>query len=277
MWPRLIFAVCITVGLAGADAASTKQLFVEKCSVCHGADAGGSDRGPALAGNRRLRTRSVTDIANVIKSGTPGGMPAIPLSEEQLSPLADYVRSLNATAFETRPAGDAAAGERFFYGAGHCNSCHPSTGPDLSNIGRQLTLPELEQSLTDPGARIAPGYSTASVTLNDGKMLRGLARARGNHDLVLQTADGQLHMLTDKQYKTIKTEAGSMMPALHSTPEEQRNLVAWLARLDGTKEGPLTGDLPANPAEFDAILHPKSGEWPTYYGNLSGHRYSSLD
>jgi putative heme-binding domain-containing protein len=277
MWPRIICSLCIITGLAGADSASTKQLFVEKCSVCHGADAGGSDRGPALAGNRRLRTRTVTDIANVIKSGTPGGMPAIPLSEEQLSPLADYVRSLNATAFESRPDGDAAAGERFFYGAGHCNSCHPSTGPDLSNIGRQLTLPELEQSLTDPGARIAPGYSTASVTLNDGKMLRGLARARGNHDLVLQTADGQLHMLTDKQYKTIKTEAGSMMPALHSTPEDQRNLVAWLARLGGTKEGPLTGDLPANPTEFDAILHSKEGEWPTYYGNLSGNRYSSLD
>ncbi|HEU0005423.1 MAG TPA: c-type cytochrome, partial [Terriglobia bacterium] len=35
------------------------QTFVARCGGCHGADARGSDRGPALAEVRRLRTRSV--------------------------------------------------------------------------------------------------------------------------------------------------------------------------------------------------------------------------
>src|SRR4051794_17323036 len=38
------------------------QLFVDKCGVCHGGDATGSDRGPGLTNNRRLRTRSETEI-----------------------------------------------------------------------------------------------------------------------------------------------------------------------------------------------------------------------
>jgi mono/diheme cytochrome c family protein len=76
-------------------------------------------------------------------------MPAIPVPEEQASQLADYVRSLNATAFEAKPEGDVAAGERYFFGEGDCSSCHTaagrgdSNGPDLSGIARQLTLPEL--------------------------------------------------------------------------------------------------------------------------------------
>jgi len=111
-------------------------------------------------------------------------MPAFPLPDEQLSPLTEYIRSLNATAFESRPPGDKAAGESFFFGAGNCATCHTvagrggSNGPDLSGIARQLTLPELEQSLTDPSARIATGYGVVDITLNGGKSLRGFARSR---------------------------------------------------------------------------------------------------
>src|ERR1022692_3493961 len=54
-------------------AQDTKQLFVKNCAICHGADAGGSDRGPALTNNRRLRTRGAGDIAKIIRDGTPGG------------------------------------------------------------------------------------------------------------------------------------------------------------------------------------------------------------
>ena len=78
-------------------------------------------------------------------------MPAFPLPEDQLGLLAGYVHLLNATAIETKPAGDPAVGERFFFGAGQCATCHSvngrggSNGPDLSSVARQLTLPELEK------------------------------------------------------------------------------------------------------------------------------------
>jgi len=264
---------------AAPDAASTKQLYTQMCSVCHGADASGTDRGPALAGNRRLRTRPASDIANTIKNGT-GAMPAFPLPDDQLSPLADYVHSLNATAFEAKPAGDIAAGERVFFGEGNCASCHSvggrggSNGPDLSNVARQLTLPELEESLTDPAARIAAGYSVVSVAMNNGATLRGFARSRGLHDLQLQTLDGEMHLLSDKQYSKITEEKTSLMPVAKADP----NLIAWLGTLGGASVGAITRPVAAPaPAEFEALLHPKPGEWPTYYGTLSGNRYSALD
>jgi mono/diheme cytochrome c family protein len=110
--PVLVLSAVAILSVSAAPDTSpnpTLQLYAQRCSVCHGADAGGTDRGPALTGNRRLRARPVAEIAGAIKNGTPGGMPAFPLPEDQLSPLADYVRSLNATAFEAKPAGDQAA------------------------------------------------------------------------------------------------------------------------------------------------------------------------
>lgn len=274
--------LAVPFACAAADSAATRQLFVEKCGVCHGGDATGSDRGPALANNRRLRARSQSDIAGIIHNGTPGGMPAIPLPDEQTAQLGAYVHSLNATAFEAKPEGDLAAGEAFFFGKGNCSSCHAaggkggSTGPDLSAVAKQLTLPELEQSLTQPSARIAPGYSVVAVDLKSGGPLKGFARNRAAHDLQLQTPDGRLHLLNDSEYTKITPETGSSMPALHASAAEMTDLVAFLSRLGG--EAKTLTDAPApRPEEWEAILHPKPGDWPTYHGNLSGNRYSALN
>ena len=46
--------------------------------------------------------------------------------------------------------GDSVAGERFFFGQGQCASCHmiagkgKPIGPDLSNIGSEKTVDELQ-------------------------------------------------------------------------------------------------------------------------------------
>ncbi|MGO9258783.1 MAG: c-type cytochrome [Bryobacteraceae bacterium] len=282
-FPAFVFLTAATL-CSAQETGSPRQLFVDRCAVCHGADAGGTGRGPGIAGNRRLRSRASGDIANIIRNGTPGGMPGFALPANEVSALADYVRSLNASAFDAQPQGDIAVGERFFFGAGNCSACHTvagrggSQGPDLSNIARQLTLAELEQSLTDPNARIAPGYGVVDVTLSNGQTLRGFARSRGSHDLQLQTLDGGMRLLTDREYRQIKTEEASLMPPLRATPEVERDLLRWLSRLGGVATGPVTGSVaPPAPAEFEAILTPKAGDWPTYYGKLSGNRYSTLD
>jgi len=268
-----VFALLLPI----SSAAPPQPLFAQRCAVCHGGEGGGSDRGPALAGNRRVRSRSTADIENIIRKGTPGGMPGFALPETQVTQLASYVRSLNATAFETQHEGDVAAGERFFRGAGRCSSCHDRTGPDLSNIARQLTLHELEQSLDDPSARIAPGYGVVDVVLNNGQTLRGFARSRGSHDLQLQLLTGEFRLLIDREYREIKSEPMSLMPALRATPAERRDLLAYLSRLGGVTPGPIMDRSSATPNAFDAILHPRPGDWPTYYGNLFGNRYSTLD
>ncbi|MEO8050157.1 MAG: PQQ-binding-like beta-propeller repeat protein [Acidobacteriota bacterium] len=263
--------------------AAPNPLFTEKCAVCHGSEATGGDRGPAIANVRRLGSRSVDDLAATIKNGTPGGMPAFPLPEDQIRQLATYVHALNATALELRPEGDVAAGDRFFFGKGKCGSCHSvngrgnsASGPDLSNIARQMSLAELETALSDPPARITDGYAVASVTLASGSVLKGFARTRSLHDVMLQTFDGKLHSLREGDYRQVKLEAGSLMPALEASADEKRDLIAWLSRLGGATKEAIAGS-PSTAADFAAILHPKRGDWPTYHGKLSGNRYTTVD
>jgi PQQ-dependent dehydrogenase (methanol/ethanol family) len=211
-------------------------------------------------------------------------MPAFSsLPEAQIQELAHFVRSMNADAFEMKPAGDAVAGAALFFGSGRCAQCHTaqghggSNGPDLSNIGQQATLAELDQSLQQPDARIAAGYGIVNVTLLDGSRLRGFARSQGAHDLQLQTLDGRLHLLLDREYSQVVPEKRSLMPAFGGTPEQYRDLVAFLSRLGGVTIGPNTAAREeVAPQSIDQILHPKPGDWPTYSGNVDGNRYSDL-
>jgi putative heme-binding domain-containing protein len=256
--------------------------FAQICSACHGPAGIGGDRGPALVNNRTLRARSADEIQLIIRNGTSAGMPGFTsMAESDLQSVATFVRSLNSSAFDIQPTGDSPAGERFFFGKGQCNSCHMAlgrgkpVGPDLSNIGRQLTLSELTQALTDPEATIAPGYELVRVRLGDGKILEGFARNEGNDALPLVTLDGELHSLNESQVTKLPPTKKSIMPALSATPQEQKDLIAYLARLNGGTPVPAT-DSAAAAADFDQILHPKAGDWPTYHGRLDGNRYSTL-
>jgi PQQ-dependent dehydrogenase (methanol/ethanol family) len=267
---------------SGAQIASARDQFQRTCALCHGSNAEGTDRGPALGNNRRLRSVSVNEIADVIKDGQ-GGMPSFPLPASELHAMAVFIKSLNATAYEMPPGGDVTAGERFFFGAGACSQCHMvmgrggTNGPDLSEIGRQLTVTELGQWLENPGARSVPGYSVVNVQLRDGTSLRGFARGRGTHNLQLQTFDGRFHFLSEGEYTAITDEKPSFMPPFAGTPEERRDLTAFLSRMGGIRIG-------AAPAQqqgvsqnaIDAILSPASGNWPTYSGTVNGNRYSAL-
>ncbi len=117
-----------------------------------------------------------------------------------------------------------------------------------------------------------------SLDLNDGEILRGFARAQGSHDLVLQTFDGRLHLLDDRDYRAITPENRPAMPAYDGSAEQRQDLLAYLSRLDGITPGPLTAPQKSiTQAAMDRITHPKLGDWPTYNGNLNGNRYSTLD
>ena len=96
------------------------------------------------------------------------------------------------------------------------------------------------QSLADPGARITAGYTTVAVDMNDGRSLRGFARAQGDHDLILQTGDGKLHLLRDSEYRAIIPDSRAAMPAFSGTDAERRDLLAYLSRLVGVGTGPST-------------------------------------
>jgi PQQ-dependent dehydrogenase (methanol/ethanol family) len=258
--------------------------FGQTCAVCHGGDAEGTDRAPALLGNRQLRGKSDADIAAIIKGGR-GNMPSFSfLPDEQIQTLAHFVHSLNADAYDVKPAGDTAAGAAIFFGAGHCAECHTAqgrggtNGPDLSHIGRAVTLSELNQSIDHPGTRIAAGYETVEVTLRDGSSLRGFARSRTSHSLVLQTGDGALHPLIEAEYSKVTPVKSSIAPAFSGTAGQRRDLIAFLSGLGGVAVGPgPAGPAIATPAAIMEVNDPKSGDWPTYSGNVNGNRHSLLD
>ncbi|MGI8990334.1 MAG: PQQ-binding-like beta-propeller repeat protein, partial [Bryobacteraceae bacterium] len=304
LMPALL-AIALPCIRARAQELPAKQTFAKLCAACHGEGATGTDRGPALVDNGTLRKRSASEIHDLIRSGTRGGMPAFPLPEEQLQPLALWVHSLNASAYDVKPAGDTGSGERFFFGEGKCATCHmiagrgKVNGPDLSDIGRELTLGDLERALDAPNSRVG-SHSSAScpswawcpqnpwavvrVRLRDGSELRGFARGQGKHDLQLQTFDGRLHLLVDTEYAEVSREKTSAMPPLHASAEERRNLLAYLSDLGGGLGGiatePVTFEKTVEKtAERDtiALLEPRPGAWPTYNGNLSANRHSALN
>lgn len=135
-------------------------------------------------------------------------MPGFPLADAELDVLAKAVHSWNASAFAAHPAGDLAAGRALF--ETKCLTCHmalgkgASNGPDLSGVGKDLTVRELEDTLRDPNSRkgkrsgaACPSWAfcpddpwgVVSVKMKDGSSLRGFARSRGPHDVQLQTFD----------------------------------------------------------------------------------------
>jgi PQQ-dependent dehydrogenase (methanol/ethanol family) len=281
-----------------ATAAPQKQ-FKQLCEGCHGEGGAGGDRAPALINNRAMRARSELQIQRLIHSGTPGGMPAFLLPDDQLKRLAHWLRSLNVSAFDFQPAGDVPAGRRFFYGNGQCATCHMvqgsgnSNGPDLSEIGRKSTVQEIEAVLENPTSQMGihttptcPSWAfcpdetwgVVDVRLGNGTTLRGFARNESNRSIQVQDFDGNLHLLVKADYDQITHEKTSFMPALKSTARERQDLVAYLSSLGSVISGPRDREeSPITPEAVQAVDRPKSGDWPNYDGAPSGNRYSSLN
>lgn len=269
-----------------ADLTLGQKAYSENCIGCHGADARGTDQGPPLIGDRRLRGRGGQRVRNIIKNGIPNtGMPPFDLPDAQLDALAAFVRSLNAQAADANVPGDPAAGEQFFFGKGYCGTCHMVSGrgapigPDLSNLGHEMTLADIQSKLAKPETHIASGYELVTVHLRDGKSVRGFNRNQTNFDIRVEDLQGKLHLFRQGQIASIKEEKGTVMPAVKAPPDELQNLLAYLSRLTGVKPGVLApaashheGDI-----DFARILHPKPGDWLTYNGKLNANRYSELN
>jgi PQQ-dependent dehydrogenase (methanol/ethanol family) len=270
-----------------------QPTYSRLCSGCHGEDARGTQQGPGLAGNPSVRARSAQSLRNVIRNGiAAAGMPAFDLPAETLDGLTALIVSLNAVAAKSSVPGDVAAGRQFFFGKGRCASCHlvqgegSPIGPDLSDIALQLTVDEIREALQNPDARIAPGYGMVSVRLRDGRTLRGFARSRTSFDVAVQDLTGAFHPVSLDEVAAMTDEKPSHMDRVNASDDELRDVMAFLSRLTGVTPGGLSnvegrtrveGPLGSETGlDFSRILKPRTGEWPTFHGNVSGNRYSEL-
>ena len=283
----VITVAALAQGLGSAQVVeSGRKQFASRCAGCHGVDGGGGEYGPNIVDMRRGGQRTEGSLAEIIKNGIPdSGMPPFPLPQADIDALVAFVKSLRAPAADHPAPGDAAAGERFFFGNGNCSRCHTvkgrggNLGPDLSNVGRQRRLSHITEALRKPGASAAPGFQVVSVRLRDGSTLRGLAKNESNYDLQLQTLDGRLRLLERDEIADETRDPAPLMPPAKGTEEELRDLLAYLSRLttDNSADAALSGMSGSDESgSFSAVADPKPGEWPTYHGYLSGNRYSPL-
>jgi alcohol dehydrogenase (cytochrome c) len=263
-----------------------KRQFAARCASCHGADGAGGEFGPSILDVRRTSPAASRSIRDIVMAGVPeSGMPPFSLSAEELDPLVAYVEALRAPAAAHPAEGDAHAGETYFFGKGNCVTCHMVAGrggilgPDLSNLGREARLAQIETALREPNTLPVPGYKFVSVRLRSGQTIRGLIKNESNYELQLLNLDGTLRFLSRGEISEETTETKPLMPPMKATDEERRDLLAYLSRLSTLKssDAVLAGrEAPRGKPAFSAISNPKPGDWPTYNGHLSGNRHSGL-
>ncbi len=164
---------------AGSSAAKQgKAEFLERCSFCHGPDALGAS-GPDLARSSLVR-RDIDGnlIAPVIRNGRPDkGMPAFQLGDAQIANIVAFLHaqakkelfSFGLPKAYTFRVGDAKSGKAFFFGPGHCSSCHSPDG-DLKGVGSKYSPITLMGLIAYPEDSAAP---TVKVTTESGRVVSG--------------------------------------------------------------------------------------------------------
>ncbi len=167
------------------------------------------------------------DIASLIKNGR-GNMPAFSsLPDAQVQELAHFVRSINADAFDMKPAGDVAAGSRIFFTTGHCGECHNKDNLfGASDWSGRLEGGKIEgwyaPNITADGHQGVGSWSEADiVTFLKSGAAPGKGVALGP---MKETIDDSLRYVRDDDLHAMAAYLKSV------TPEATYRLVEWLHR-----------------------------------------------
>jgi putative heme-binding domain-containing protein len=115
--------------------------------------------------------------------------------------------------------GDAAAGRAVFFSRKvGCYGCHRAAGeggnvgPDLSQIGRFRSRPELLESVVFPSLVIVPEFRSFAVATRDGKQATGLIVREDAEALHLRTADLAELRIARKNVEELTPSTVSLMP-----------------------------------------------------------------
>jgi len=228
-----------------------KQTFEASCSACHGLDGGGA-MGPNIQG---IPFRLGFDrVANVIKNGMPGGMPAFSgqLDANEIQQVVGYLLTLSHKD-ESPVTGNAAAGKQV-YDSSHCASCHTISGeggdlgPELTTVGQSRGPAYLRNTILYPGTDLPQArifletggqlqFLFIRLTTQDGRTLDGTRVAEDSFHIVVEDAKGNFHSFRKDQLRELDKEPGkSAMPSMKGKLSETQvnDLVAYLAGLKGT-------------------------------------------
>jgi cytochrome c oxidase cbb3-type subunit 3 len=216
-----------------------KQLE-QACGFCHGPDATGA-RGPDLVRSPLVAHDVKGDlIGSVIRQGRPDkGMPAMPLTDAQVSDIAAFLHARAATALRSNGlpgaypvekllTGNADAGKAFFNGPGGCNKCHSVTG-DLDKVATKYSPIDLEAHMLYPDGR----HTTVVVTLPSGEQIKGPLEHIDEFMVSLRDTSGWYRFFSREQVKVEVQDALSAHRELLGklTQADVHNLFAYLETL----------------------------------------------
>jgi cytochrome c oxidase cbb3-type subunit 3 len=149
-----------------------RRIFVPTCGFCHGNDAHGKS-GPDLVRSALVLHDNKGDVIGpVIRDGRlERGMPAFSaLSAEQIADISIFLHSRAADVSNRFGykigdliTGDAQKGAAFFNGAGHCGSCHSTTG-DLAHVATKYEPVELQRRMLYPAPNLIDVFLGRAVT-----------------------------------------------------------------------------------------------------------------
>jgi len=133
---------------------------------------------------------------------------------------------------DAKANGDATRGKEVFMAAqSACIGCHKVgdeggiTGPDLTAIGRGMTLELITESVLWPRRQIKEGFFLSTVTTHDGKVLSGYKVSEDAKSLTLRAPGVEASEILPKDKIKDRSDTGTLMPdGLTSWMTEQQRL-----------------------------------------------------
>jgi cytochrome c oxidase cbb3-type subunit 3 len=222
-----------------ADVAAGQTVFSTQCADCHGRQGEGL-RGPALDRGRFRHASTDQELYRLLSTGIPGTeMPGFSFNGRQMWQTIAYIRSLGAAKAGVLAEGDRAKGEELFFGKAQCSNCHRVrgrgglVGPDLSRIGPQRSLGQLESSLLRPNQEVLPQNQEVVVTTKKGEKIVGRRLNEDTFSIQLLARNQKLISLRREDIAGYEVRRDSPMPSYQGklSDTELKNVIAFLAGL----------------------------------------------
>ncbi|HET9217654.1 MAG TPA: c-type cytochrome [Terriglobia bacterium] len=223
-----------------ADVDAGSRYYSNYCSGCHGAD-GNSMAGANLSRGTFRRAVTDEDLSRIIVNGVPGTpMPPSAFKAEQAAQIVAFLRAFPSIRARQTSAGDAGRGRLLFADKGGCLDCHrvngrgSRSGPDLSDIGELRRPADIEQSLVDPGAVILSQNRVVTLTMRDGKTIRGRLLNQDTQSIQV-LGPGDKPVSISRQAMRGMSEEKSSMPSAREklSSQELADVVSYLLTLKG--------------------------------------------
>ena len=138
----------------------------------------------------------------------------------------------------------------------NCAACHAvygvggKVGPDLSSVGRAMPVDRIIEEVLWPERQIKEGYVSILIITKEGRIFQGVKVRESPHEIVLRDAvskgDQRIPWREVDEYEA----AGTLMPSGLTTAlsrSDLRDLIAYLSKLDGSKNRP--DGTPANTSD----------------------------